>query len=160
MRRGTAFVLLVLAGSLPAKAQNQASTSQQESQAVDFCNLVRHPERYDGKKVKVTATYFSDLEGAIFFDDACPKSQPYEDMTANVKFAKGEEGAAAFKKLKRFLIKHRVHVARVTTVATFSYPFLSGKIDQCAGCSSYTLEVSQILALERISPPSAKKSNN
>ena len=159
MRRRAAFVLLVLVGSLPAKAQNQASTSQQESQAVEFCNLVRHPEQYDGKAVKVTATYFTDLEGSIFFDDACPKSQPYEEVTANAKFAKGKDGTAAYEKLRRFLVKYRVHVAKVTTVATFSYPSLSGRLEECAGCS-YTLEVIQILALERIGPPGAKKPNN
>lgn len=160
MRRTIAFLATALVGGSLARAQTQAPISAQVSQTVDFCTLVRHPEQYDGKTVKVTATYAPRFHSAIFLDDACKKTQPYEEVTTNARFAKGENGTVAFKKLDRFLSKNRITGATVTIIAIFSDPLLSGIIEGCSGCSEYTLEVQQILAVERIKPPSAKGSEN
>jgi lipocalin len=160
MGRTTGFLVLALVGGSLARAQTQARVSAQENQTVDFCELVRHPEQYDDKKVKVTATYAPSFHTALFVDDACKKSRPYEEVTANARFANGESGTAAFKKLDRFLRKYRIGSARVTMIAIFRDPLLSGIIEECSGCSEYMLEVEQILAVERIEPPRAKSIQN
>lgn len=160
MRRGTGFLVLALVGGSLARAQTPVRVTAQEMQTVDFCNLVRHSEQYDGKTVKVTATYIPSFHTALFVDDACKKSRPYEEVTANARFANGESGTAAFKKLDRFLRKYRIGSARVTMIAIFRDPLLSGTFEGCSGCSEYILEVEQILTMERIGSPRAKGFQN
>ncbi len=155
MRRTLAFLLLVLAGSPLGRAQTKPATAVQGYQAVDFCDLVRHADQYNGKTVKVTATYAGGLEGASFSDDACKKSETESEaqVTANAKFTgSSSETAEAFKKLSKFLDKNKTHQAEVTMIAVFTDEFSSNRIKGGADFSRYTLQVKRLLAIEPVQP--------
>jgi hypothetical protein len=158
MKKAIACLLLIIAVSPLAKAQDQAATGIQDYQTVEFCNLVRHPDQYDGKRVKVTATYVGHFHGASFYDDACKKSQSDPEVMANAKF-KGDdvESMQAFNKLSKFLDKYRIDTARITMIAVFTDIKSTNMIIVCVGCYRFTLQVKQILAMERIKPPATSR---
>jgi hypothetical protein len=162
VRRTLAFLLLVLAGSTLAGAQSKVVTTQ-EIETVDFCNLIRHPDQYDGKTVKVRAMYDGSLEGASFSDDNCKKSgaESEAEVTANARFTGGStETAQAFKKLSKFLDKHRTDQAKVTMIAVFRDEFFPNRITGGAFFSRYTLQVKQLLAVEPVKPSAARISKD
>jgi hypothetical protein len=159
MRRTLAFLLLVLAGSPLVRAQNRDTTTH-ETETVIFCDLIRHPDLYNGKKVTVTATYFVGFHEAIFYDDACKKSgtQSEAEVTANAGFASSNVGAVkAYKKLSKFLDKYKTKQAKVTMVAVFSddwYP------DRITSRARFTLQVQQLSDVGRVEFPTSNSSKN
>lgn len=153
MRTALAFLVLVLSGSQLTAAQNEVGAKEQPVETVDFCDLFRYPARYDGKTVKVTATYVADLERAIFLDDRCKKSESLPEVTANAKFTPSTSG---YEKLSSILRKNKLvpRLARVSIVAVFVDEYSDNHITVIAGRSRYTLEVTQVLAAERMTPSS------
>src|ERR1700735_3573861 len=118
MHKAIAFLVLLLFGSPLAGAQNGTDLKEQTIETVDFCDLFRYPAHYDGKIVKVTATYVSDLEGAIFLDEDCKKSESMPEVAANVKFM---EKTGGYDNLSKILRKEKLvpKLARVRIVAVF-----------------------------------------
>jgi hypothetical protein len=53
MRKLLAVLLLILAGIQSVRAQRAAGTTPQTVEPVCFCDLMRRPDQYEGKKVKV-----------------------------------------------------------------------------------------------------------
>jgi len=103
--------------------------------------------------VKVTATYVADLEGAIFFDDGCKRSDSLREVTANAKFAPSTSG---YKKLSNVLRKNKLvpRLARVSIVAVFVDEYAGNRTTVIAGRSPYSLEVTKVLTAERVKPSS------
>lgn len=64
----------------------------------------------------------------------------------------------AFKKLSKFLKKYMTSEARLTMVAVFRDDYSSGVVQ--AGRSRYTLDVKQLLAVEKAKPPAKSNQNN
>jgi hypothetical protein len=148
MRKVLAVLLLTLAGIQPARAQSTAATTPQTVEPVSFCDLMRHPDQYEGKTVKVTATYVADLEGASFFDEGCKKSESLPKVMANAKFTRNSDGT---NKLTEFLRKKKLvpALASATIVAVFIDEYAGNRITGCSHCSRYTLEVTEVLAVEK-----------
>jgi hypothetical protein len=157
MRGALAFLLLVLAGSPLVRAQNGDATTQ-ETETVNFCDLIRHPDLYNGKKVTVTAKYVVGFHEAIFYDDACKKSgtESEAEVTANARFAGDSVGTVkAYKKLSKFLNKYKTKQAKVTMVAVFSddwYP------DRITSGARFTLQVQQLSYVGPVEFPAANSS--
>ena len=71
------------------------ASSTIEVATVDYCDLIHHPDRYDGKVVRMSATYRLGFEWAEFYcldcldkdrrtwvdfeDELCPKSKKIQD---------------------------------------------------------------------------------
>jgi len=149
------LALLILAEPLLAGAQGGQSIENQPIQMVNFCDLTKHPNQYDGKTVEVTATYASDLESAIFFDDNCKKSESQPDVIARATFlGNRDEVKRSMRQLRKVFNKRFVapHVATVTMIAIFrdSYP-----PPEICSCPRYTLEVRRFIAAQKIKPPEA-----
>jgi hypothetical protein len=151
MRITIAFLFLVLAGSPLARAQDRDSTTH-ETETVDFCDLTKYPDRYDGKTVQVSATYASDTERAIFFDDSCKKSESQPDVIAKPKFIGSDaEVKRSLNQLKKVFNKRFVapNLARVTMIAVF-------RVRDASMLSSdprYTLEVKRFLDVQKVKAP-------
>jgi hypothetical protein len=157
MRITLAFLFLVLAGSPLARAQDRDSTAQ-ETETVNFCDLTKYPDRYDGKTVRVSATYVSDLESAIFFDDSCKKSESQPDVIAKAKLiGSDDEVKRSLNQLKKVFDKRFVapHLARVTMIAVF-------RVRDASILSSdprYTLEVKRFLDVQKVKVPKTISQN-
>jgi hypothetical protein len=99
------------------------------------------------------ATYVSDLESAIFFDDNCKKSESQPDVIAKAKFiGSDDEVRKSMNQLKKAFDKRFVapHEARVTMIAVFrdNYPPRNASI--CLTCPRYTLEVKRFLDVQKL----------
>jgi hypothetical protein len=68
-----AFILMfaTLASFPTANAQ---STSASKIPTVAYCDLLRNPDDYDGKKIRIRAEYNSGFEHSVFSDTACVKA--------------------------------------------------------------------------------------
>jgi len=146
-----AFLILILSGGRLAGAQDGTEVKEQSVETVDFCDLFRYPSRYDGRMVKVTATYVSDFESARFFDESCKKSESLPEVVANVKFT---DKTGDYDKLSKILRKEKLvpRTARVSIMAVFDDEWSGDGAVPLAGRSRYTLKVMQVLAAERIFP--------
>ncbi len=58
---------VVVHSDIPPAGGEQAS----EMPLLDYCDLANHPEKYDGKKVRVSATLYFMMHGYKFMDKAC-----------------------------------------------------------------------------------------
>jgi len=148
MPRAIAFLVLVLSCSQFTGAQTGSAIKEQSVQTVDFCDLFRYPARYEGKTVKVTATYSVDMENAAFYDEGCRKSDAVSAFFANAKFSSNSGDKKLWKILRRQKLAPRL--ARVSMLAVFVDEWAGGHSTICPGCSRYTLEVTQILTAEKI----------
>jgi hypothetical protein len=63
-----------------------------EIPTVTFCELVRHPQLYFDKVVRVTATHMQATEGSYLSDDACPLK--HDDQIGVGSMEVGEQEAA------------------------------------------------------------------
>ncbi len=148
MRRMIPLLLLVLAGSRLARTQTQTATTDQGVETVDFCDLFHHVDRYNGKVVKVTATYAVGFHVATFYDEKCKESPSGDHLEANAKFTEDStETKQAFNTLNKFLNKYKASEARVTIEANFHDDYSSGVVH--AGIPRYTLEVKRLLAVRK-----------
>jgi hypothetical protein len=152
-----AFSVSIFIGCQAVIAQSATLTTKQDVETVSFCDLFRNTDVYQGKTLTVTATYSTGSESQIFFEDACkmPSSEPR--AWANAKFT-GNNAATrrAFKRLDKFLTKYKTNRAEVTMIALFTDEFASGKI--IAGCCRYTLDVKQILSIDKVEPTKVRSS--
>lgn len=138
MARTLAILFLLVGISGCATVHTHAPKTAQSVETVNFCDLFRHPARYQGKTVETTAIYAADIERVTFFDGGC-----MSEATANAVFTDGTRGT---EKISKALRKHKLRPAllTVTMVATF--------IDEYAGNSitfrgnRYTLKVKEVLA--------------
>jgi hypothetical protein len=159
MRRTAALLLLILAGSRSPRTQNQAATIDQGVETVDFCDLYHHVSRYNGREVKVTATYAVGFHEATLYDERCKESPSGDHLEANAKFTEDStETKQAFNTLSKFLKKYKASEARVTIVAVFHDDYSSGVAR--AGSPRYTLEVKRLLAVEKGQSPTEPNSKN
>jgi len=56
----------------PTESRNvSTATPSTETPPIDYCELVNHPERYDGQTVRVSATLYFMMHGYKFMDRAC-----------------------------------------------------------------------------------------
>lgn len=149
MRRTLTCLALLLFGSRLAAAQHGTVTKEEVVQPVEFCDLFRDTARYNGKTVKVTATYVSDLEGARFLDESCKQSQSLPEVTTNARFSTNVSG---LEKLNSLLREIRLvpKVVRVSIEAEFIDEYREDRETCLAGCSRYTLEVERVLTAEKI----------
>ena len=153
MRKKLVALTLIVIGIQFAMTRGQIPTSTQEIQTVSFCDLIRHPAEYNGKAVKVSATYALGIEGAIFFDHGCEKPALGSETTANAEFRGKDKGTTqAFGKLMKFLRQNRISTAQVTIIATFTN--LEPVV--IAGRSRLTLNVKQLLAVEKTNSSEAQ----
>jgi len=59
----TAAAVIVLAGvSAAATSQSNSTPAAEDTKAVTFCSLIRNPERWDGKLVRLHAIWFQTFE--------------------------------------------------------------------------------------------------
>jgi hypothetical protein len=157
MRITLAVLFLVLAGSSLAWAEDSDSTAQ-ETETVNFCDLTKYPDRYVGKTIQVSATYASDLESAIFFDDSCKKSESRPDVIAKAEFiGNDEEIKRSLNQLKKVFDKRFVapHLARVTMIAVFRLRDAS----ILSSAPRYTLEVKRFLDVQKVKVPKTVSQN-
>jgi hypothetical protein len=151
VRRTLAAALLILIAIHWTKAQSKAADTALGIETVDFCDLMRHPDHYDGKTVKVTATYADGLETAIFFDDACKESEAEPYVIAAATFPEKNSGSSqAFKKLTKFLHKYKVAEARMTIIAAFTDEYSPKQELARLSGPRYTLEVKQCLTVRTV----------
>ena len=108
-------VLLLVAPNRPSRLTLLAQP--QEVETVSFCDVIGHPERYDGHRVKVTGRYdYLDL----FYDDHCtefPRGKLARVIAGN------EESQQTLTRLSKRLSKSRrkngTGEAELTMIATF-----------------------------------------
>ncbi|HEV7680518.1 MAG TPA: hypothetical protein VGO68_00230 [Pyrinomonadaceae bacterium] len=67
------FLWLTVA-RLPAVAKQSPTVAQQEVPTVDFCELVKHPETYFDKTIRITAAYQIGYEGSNLNNVHCVRS--------------------------------------------------------------------------------------
>lgn len=145
------MILLATLVASPIVVAQGIPTGGQKVETVAFCDLFRDVGSYQGKTVMVTSTFGSSLEGAIFFDDAC-KGSASEPAVMNAKFSGNDrQTVQAFKRLSAFLKKHKTSQARVSIIAVFRDEYASGVV--VAGPPRYTLDVKQLLTVEKVQAP-------
>jgi hypothetical protein len=131
---------------LPALGQKEPESSAASPEKASFCELVTHPENYDGKTITFTATYGSGMEGSIFFDDTCKRTKPDDDVTTLATFTRTNYkfGSPLDKKLLKLLKK--TDRVQVTVVGIF----LDGKerVFGHMNCCRYKIEVQQLLDVQ------------
>jgi hypothetical protein len=65
--------IFLLVGESSSSGQNtNASSSSSDVQTVAFCELVRHPQTYEGKVVRVRAIFSSEFEKSALSAPDCP----------------------------------------------------------------------------------------
>jgi hypothetical protein len=71
------FLILLLSLSLlPTKAQkNKTVQEKKDIPTIAFCDLLRNPDRYHEKEVKLRAKYLSIFEVSAFVDSDCAKKE-------------------------------------------------------------------------------------
>lgn len=65
------LLLALLLNLLPAPAQNTKPSEASDIPTVTLCDLVHNPDIFDGKEVRLRATYLSDSKVAAFVDRVC-----------------------------------------------------------------------------------------
>ena len=66
-----ALLLALFLNILPAAAQNNKSIETTDILNVTLCDLVHNPDIFDGKEVRLRATYLSNSKVAAFVDQNC-----------------------------------------------------------------------------------------
>ena len=109
----TPLIVLLLLLSPPhwANAQDLSGAKSQAIETVGFCELMSHPDEYDGKTVQLTAIYAASFHYAAFFDNSCK-----EEVRAQFL---GTEGTVAFDRLSKFLKSYKTRSAQLTVIARF-----------------------------------------
>jgi hypothetical protein len=151
MKNVIGMVFLILTGAQLAVAQNGSSAQRREVRVANFCDMTKRPDRYDGKTVQVRATYASNSEKAIFFDDGCKRSESQPDVLASAKFiGSREEVERSLNQIEKALNNKfgATHVASVTMVAVFRDNYSTKNSSVCLNCPRYVLEVKRVLAAE------------
>jgi len=136
----------------PATPLKNTMFQAQGAEIVGYCELIKHPDRYNGKTVTVKATYGSGMEFSVFFDDECGKSTPNEDVIALATFSENaRSNSLLYKKLRKVLKKS--DEAQMTVVAKFTDG--KSRVFGHQMCCRFCLEVLEILAVEekKLSPP-------
>ena len=152
------FMIIALTGH----AKTNRATISEVPPTVSFCDLMRHPDNYDGKIVVVSATLGNNHEYSYFFDDTCKASSSQDEVYALSTFNKGtyKFGSPLDRKLDKLLGnkdgKLQVRRAWVKVVAIFT----DGKSSAFGhmNCCRYKLEVQQLVAVDREKPTTAEKS--
>ena len=108
------YTLAALAGSISAQSTNQ-SMLEKEIPNVAFCEMVKNPESYFDKPIKISATYWRATEGTYLGDVACPPGQD-EQIGAVLKFADEEHLKIEREKLNRIGAPEYGGKARVVAV--------------------------------------------
>ena len=65
------LLLALLLNILPARAQNNRPIEASDILTVTLCDLVHNPNIFDGKEVRLRATYLSNSKVAAFVDQRC-----------------------------------------------------------------------------------------
>ena len=65
------LLLVLLLNILPAQAQNTKPADASDIPTVTLCELVYNPDAFDGKEVRLRATYLSNSKVAAFVDQNC-----------------------------------------------------------------------------------------
>jgi hypothetical protein len=140
--------VLLLVGVIPWRAQRNPGTPGREPDKTGLCDLIRNPDRYDGRVVTVSTTLGSGPEGSIFFDDSCKSSVSQPDVIANVAYSKEYNFETKLDKKLRTLLKKSGH-AQVTVVGRF----IDWKVRGLGSdsCCRYQIEVQQLLAGDPVS---------
>ena len=113
-----AALSLICVGLQCATAQDKAVTAASRAEDVSFCDLIRHPDEFNSKTVRVAGRYGHGPEGSSFVDSTCEKSESGSEISADAKFDRYDAGAVkAFKKIYKFLKKHHTSEAQVTVIA-------------------------------------------
>jgi hypothetical protein len=120
--------LLVDVSSIPAQmsplpalaAQSSSLSSAAEVPTIDFCDLVKHPQRYYDKTVRITAKWKTGFEFSYLSDDRCLKAS---DNIA-VKFVNDETQREVIKANVDKIMSHEYGGrARIRIVGTLHKPF-------------------------------------
>lgn len=140
------FAVSMILAMPPAFEQNGPEPNTASPEKASFCELVRHPEKYDGKTITSTATYGSGMEGSIFFDDTCKGMAATDDVIALATFSRTNYkfGTPMDKKLLKLLKK--TDRVQVTVVGIF----FDGKerVFGHMNCCRYKIEVQQLLDVQ------------
>jgi hypothetical protein len=150
MRRCLVFLVAVLfvlsrqARALP----NDSQAPQTTIATVSFCDMISRPADFDGKEVRVTATYSQTFHEGIFYDDSCLESQHASDGSALAQFSGSTpESARASRTISQALKKYKAYELQMTMIAVFADPRASGNLPR--SCCRFTLAVNQVLSLKR-----------
>lgn len=68
MKKKTFLLLLMVTAPV---ARNCRATSVEFNDAIPFCNIVMHPDRYDGKEIETTAILSAGYHSVIAYDRRC-----------------------------------------------------------------------------------------
>jgi hypothetical protein len=139
------FWLVAMATAAPHQDQQ---ITEAKSTKVYFCELIRHPELYDGKTVIFSAIYGGSIEGAVFVDEGCGKKTAEDDVIALATFS-----STNYKRIpsldKKFnkLIK-RTGSVQLTVVGLFT----DGKkrVFGHLNCCRYKIEIQELIAVEQL----------
>lgn len=128
-----------------------------ETLTVSLCELVSHPDRYSGKRVKLDADLLSGEEFAILADDSCPSftnqaTGKVDDVEAVFDQARYNFKSHNDKKLGKLLRKD--NQAKVVVVGEFVDP---GHYIGHALCCRYQLRIDELLSVEKITRPKSVK---
>jgi hypothetical protein len=147
MRTSWLAVFTILA--IPsAFAQNGPEPNSISPEKANFCEIVRHPEKYDGKMITFTALYGTGMEGAVFFDETCKRPKPNDDVITLATFSRKNYNFKSPLDKKLLKLLKKTDRVQVTVVGIF----IDGK-DRVFGhmnCCRYKIEVQQLLDVQPV----------
>jgi hypothetical protein len=163
----TVIIILLLTQQSLSQSKSAASAAP-ANQRISFCDLLRHPDQYDGKVVIVTATMVRNFEYSSMFDETCKAQSPGDEVSALVIIQENRIVSKETKyevldtplqqKLNNIL---RTSQARVTMVALFtaaSKPPSDGQ-EKCVSCMRFKLEGQRLLAVHKLKWNRPKKNS-
>ena len=157
----TTFYMRLLLGAVGLSLSAHATFPQGATgdRSVSFCDLVARPADFDGKTVKVTATYNFGPEGSSFSDDRCDDKETPSKAAAFAEFSGvTREAARASKVIGAAMRKNNSLRLNVEMIALFKYPEASGELPR--SCCRSTLVIQRVLSVTKWKPDGSGNSPN
>jgi hypothetical protein len=154
IRRTTSTLapLALAAAALAGCATVHPPLSFPEAQAVDYCELVQHPEQYQQRVVKLTAAFAADFDDAYIFDLRCPGQASWyaeDPALARSWQVRHNMGLLGERPLPEPASLQAIPFTRLTFVARFE----SGGRGRYGSKGRYDSQL-MVLAILRAEPPS------
>jgi hypothetical protein len=91
MKPMTIWLILIAVSVLPFASRKATAQQISKSDSISFCDLLRNPEKYDGKEVTVSASYRYGFEWQeIFCLDCRDKGKTWLEMDDDIITAESE----------------------------------------------------------------------
>ena len=142
------WFVLALGSAILQLPGNEQGGSAASPERVEFCQLIRKSELYDGKTIILKATYGGGIEGSVVFDEACRKTTSEDNVITLAAFSPTEyrHGTPVDKKFQRLLKKG------FNVNLTVRAIFVDGKtrVFGHLNCCRYRIEIQELMDVEAV----------